>query len=363
MAALATNEALLAAPCSPGWDRPHARWLSCVPSPHLAQVSGLVKGSGSRLGAQDVSAQESGAYTGEVSAAMLRDFEVRYTLVGHSERRQYHGETDATVGATKHRKPLAAGITHCLRGETLAEREAGRTEDVVKRQLAAVIHANGHCISEIVLAYEPVWAIGTGKTKSGAGAGSARGAASAVARATTPGRPHQDFVRRQHECGQCRNFCWVNQISTVAWWAAPSLKANRFSFNHCRGPVRRWHNLFWSEDDECFVDDYFDRTDADCHGHDWPHLGAARQRCRYGGGVWKWCIGQLFAHPVAPTSCRARQPSWQPFFSLHLGSGLFRQSAPVHFGQRFENAAVVAPAAGRHLPLQCCLSSAQIPVK
>jgi triosephosphate isomerase len=97
---------------------------------------------------------------------MLKEFGVRYVLVGHSERRQYHYETDAQVG-TKTQRALACGITPivCV-GETLAEREAGKTEEVVKRQLAAVIHANGHCISEIVVAYEPVWAIGTGKTAS-----------------------------------------------------------------------------------------------------------------------------------------------------------------------------------------------------
>jgi triosephosphate isomerase len=130
----------------------------------MAQVQAIVEGSGIALGSQDVSAQESGAYTGEISAAMLKDFGTRYAIVGHSERRQYHGETDATVAA-KATRALAAGITPivCV-GETLAEREAGRTEEVVKRQLAAVIHANGHCISEIVVAYEPVWAIGTGKT-------------------------------------------------------------------------------------------------------------------------------------------------------------------------------------------------------
>jgi triosephosphate isomerase len=126
----------------------------------------LVAGSGIDLGAQDVSLHESGAYTGEVSCAMLRDFGVRYAIVGHSERRQFHGETDAVV-AEKAQRALAAGITPivCV-GETLSEREAGRTEEVVKRQLAAVIHTNGHCISEIVVAYEPVWAIGTGKTAS-----------------------------------------------------------------------------------------------------------------------------------------------------------------------------------------------------
>lgn len=137
-----------------------------VPAPYLAQVQSLVKGSPLALAAQDVSQHEAGAYTGEVSAAMLRDFGVRYVLVGHSERRQFHGETDAQVAA-KAQRALAAGITPivCV-GETLAEREAGQTEAVVKRQLAAVIHLNGHCISEVVVAYEPVWAIGTGKTAS-----------------------------------------------------------------------------------------------------------------------------------------------------------------------------------------------------
>ncbi len=136
----------------------------CVPAAYLAQAQSLLAGSALVLGAQDVSAHESGAYTGEVSAAMLRDFAVRYAIVGHSERRQYHGETDAVV-ASKAQRALAAGITPivCV-GESLAEREAGQTEAVVKRQLAAVIHTNGHCISEIVVAYEPVWAIGTGLT-------------------------------------------------------------------------------------------------------------------------------------------------------------------------------------------------------
>jgi triosephosphate isomerase len=136
----------------------------CVPAAYLSQVQQLVQGSGIDVGSQDVSAHEQGAYTGEISAGMLKDFAVRYAIVGHSERRQYHGETDEQV-ATKAQRALSAGITPivCV-GETLAEREAGQTEEVVKRQLAAVIHSNGHCISEIVVAYEPVWAIGTGKT-------------------------------------------------------------------------------------------------------------------------------------------------------------------------------------------------------
>jgi len=137
-----------------------------VPAPYLAQVQALTAGTAVAAAAQDVSRYESGAYTGEVSVAMLRDFGVRYVLVGHSERRQYHGETDVAV-AEKAQRALAAGVTPivCV-GETLQEREAGQTEAVVKRQLAAVIHLNGHCISEIVVAYEPVWAIGTGRTAS-----------------------------------------------------------------------------------------------------------------------------------------------------------------------------------------------------
>ncbi len=164
----------------------------CVPAPYLAQVGGLLQGKAVALGAQDVSAHDAGAYTGEVSAAMLRDLGTRYVIVGHSERRQYHGETDAAV-AEKTRQALSAGITPivCV-GETLAEREAGATEEVVKRQLAAVIHVNGHCISEIVLAYEPVWAIGTGKTASPQQAQQVHAVLRAQLKAATtqPGRIH-----------------------------------------------------------------------------------------------------------------------------------------------------------------------------
>ena len=162
---LAANQALLQAIIS-GMGTPAAHVAVCVPAVYLAQAQLLVKGSAVDLGAQDVSAHESGAFTGETSGAMLKEFGVRYCLVGHSERRQCHAETDVVV-ALKAQRALADGITPivCV-GETLAEREAGRTEEVVKRQLAAVIHTNGHCISEIVVAYEPVWAIGTGKTAS-----------------------------------------------------------------------------------------------------------------------------------------------------------------------------------------------------
>jgi len=160
---LAFNEALVRA-VQAGLAPVHCEVAVCAPSPYLAQLQGLLAGSGIDLGAQDISQFESGAYTGEVSAAMLKEFGVRYAIVGHSERRQYHGETDAVVAA-KTARALASGITPivCV-GEMLAEREAGKTEETVKRQLAAVIHVNGHCISEIVVAYEPVWAIGTGKT-------------------------------------------------------------------------------------------------------------------------------------------------------------------------------------------------------
>ena len=162
---LAANEALLAALAQGLTTRPACDVVVCVPAPYLAQVQSL-KVPAIDLGAQDISAQTFGAYTGNVSAGMLKDFGVCYSIVGHSERRQHHGETDALV-ADKAKAALAAGITPivCV-GETLAEREAGHTEEIVKRQLAAVIHANGHCISEIVVAYEPVWAIGTGKTAS-----------------------------------------------------------------------------------------------------------------------------------------------------------------------------------------------------
>jgi len=160
---LASNQALLKGILS-GLKDPACDIAVCVPAPYFAQCQALLATSPVELGAQDVSQYETGAYTGEVSVAMLKDFGVRYAIVGHSERRQYHGETDASVAA-KAQRALANGVTPivCV-GETLAEREAGKTEEVVKRQLAAVIHLNGHCISEIVVAYEPVWAIGTGKT-------------------------------------------------------------------------------------------------------------------------------------------------------------------------------------------------------
>ena len=163
---LAANEALVTALLQGMGADPGCDVALCVPAPYLSQVQSLTANSPISVGSQDVSAQPHGAFTGEKSASMLKDFGIRFAIVGHSERRQYHGETDEVVAA-KAAAALMAGITPivCV-GETLAEREAGQTEEVVKRQLAAVIHLNGHCISEIVVAYEPVWAIGTGKTAS-----------------------------------------------------------------------------------------------------------------------------------------------------------------------------------------------------
>ena len=136
----------------------------CVPFPYLAQVEELLRGAALAWGAQDVSAQASGAYTGEVSAGMLAEFGCRFVLVGHSERRQLHGESDALVAA-KFAAVQANRMTPVLCvGETLEERDAGRTEAVVARQLDAVVSASGvAAFAPAVLAYEPVWAIGTGR--------------------------------------------------------------------------------------------------------------------------------------------------------------------------------------------------------
>src|SRR5688572_14754456 len=133
----------------------------CPPFAYLAQVSEQLHGTPFAWGAQNVSEHAQGAYTGEVSAAMLKDFGCRYVVVGHSERRQLYGESDAQVAA-KFAAAQSAGLTPILCvGETLAEREAARTEDVVTRQLDAVLAKSS--FGAAVLAYEPVWAIGTGR--------------------------------------------------------------------------------------------------------------------------------------------------------------------------------------------------------
>lgn len=137
----------------------------CVPFPYLAQAQASLTGSKVAWGGQNVSEHAHGAYTGEVSAAMLAEFGCRYVLVGHSERRALYGENDATVAA-KFAAAVQAGLTPILCvGESLAEREAGTTGQVVIRQLDAVIGVSGiAALHRAVLAYEPVWAIGTGKT-------------------------------------------------------------------------------------------------------------------------------------------------------------------------------------------------------
>jgi len=163
---LTANSALLVALLA-GWKAPGGRSMGvCVPSPYLGQARDVLAGSAIAWGAQDVSTHASGAYTGEVSAGMLAEFGCRYVLVGHSERRQLHGETDGVVAA-KAAAGLNGGLTPivCL-GETLAERDAGQTQAVVGRQFDAVAAVLGMRMALVALAYEPVWAIGTGRTAS-----------------------------------------------------------------------------------------------------------------------------------------------------------------------------------------------------
>jgi triosephosphate isomerase len=163
---LAANAALLSA-LKAGWQPAAGREIAvCVPYPYLPQAQAALAGTAIGWGAQDVSEHDAGAYTGEVSAAMLRDFGCRYAIVGHSERRQFFGDTDGVVAA-KAAAALAAGLVPiaCV-GETLAEREAGTTDAVVVRQLDAVLTRLGPDVARIVVAYEPVWAIGTGRTAS-----------------------------------------------------------------------------------------------------------------------------------------------------------------------------------------------------
>ncbi len=164
---LASNQALLTslvpllAPISV------TRCVVCVPYPYLAQTEQILRGKGISWGAQDVCQYEHGAYTGGVSAGMVADFGCRYVIVGHSERRALFGDTDEVV-AQKFVAVLKAGLTpiFCV-GETLAERESGVMEQVIARQLDAVMAKSGAVALEgAVVAYEPVWAIGTGKTAS-----------------------------------------------------------------------------------------------------------------------------------------------------------------------------------------------------
>ena len=137
----------------------------CVPFPYLAQAQQKLSGSSVKWGAQNVHQLDKGAYTGEVSAAMLRDFECSYVIVGHSERRACYGESSHLV-AEKFLAAQQAGLTPVLcMGETLQQRESGITETVVAGQLDALIRLGGvQALRNAVVAYEPVWAIGTGKT-------------------------------------------------------------------------------------------------------------------------------------------------------------------------------------------------------
>ncbi|MDH3219981.1 MAG: triose-phosphate isomerase [Gammaproteobacteria bacterium] len=148
-------------------DPGNAKLAVCPPAVYLMKVGGMLADSGIELGAQNVCDHDSGAYTGELSAAMLMECGCRYAIVGHSERRAHYLETDQLVAA-RFTMAVAAGLTPILCvGETLLEREQGVTEAVVARQLDAVIELSGISgIARSVIAYEPVWAIGTGKVAS-----------------------------------------------------------------------------------------------------------------------------------------------------------------------------------------------------
>jgi triosephosphate isomerase len=137
----------------------------CVPATYIAQCQSELTNSPVAWGGQDLSVHESGAYTGEIAAAMLLDFGCKYVIVGHSERRAYHCESDELV-AQKVVRALKAGLTPivCV-GESLEQRESGQTDAIVGQQLDAVLAAiDSSDLAKIVIAYEPVWAIGTGKT-------------------------------------------------------------------------------------------------------------------------------------------------------------------------------------------------------
>ena len=141
----------------------------CVPFPYLAQAQSLLDGTTVAWGAQNLNEQAQGAFTGEVSAAMLQDFGCRYVLVGHSERRSLYGESDRLV-AEKFAAALSSGLHPVLCvGETLEQRDGGKTLEVVSAQIDAVLSRVGvAAFSGAVVAYEPVWAIGTGRTATSA---------------------------------------------------------------------------------------------------------------------------------------------------------------------------------------------------
>lgn len=137
----------------------------CPPAVYIPEVGQLLQGNAVALGAQNVSNHEAGAYTGEIAAPMLKDYDCRYVIVGHSERRNIYGETDQLVAEKFVRVQSVGMIPIVCVGELLEEREAGNTEEVVARQLDAVIEQAGiEAFADAVIAYEPVWAIGTGRT-------------------------------------------------------------------------------------------------------------------------------------------------------------------------------------------------------
>ena len=139
----------------------------CAPFPYLSQVEALITHSQVKLGAQNLNTNSAGAFTGEVSAKMIKEFGVRHVIVGHSERRGLYGETSSLV-AEKVKASLDSDLTPLLCvGESLEQREAGETETVVAEQINAIIELVGiGAFRNIIIAYEPVWAIGTGKTAS-----------------------------------------------------------------------------------------------------------------------------------------------------------------------------------------------------
>ncbi len=163
----ASNDELVSGILAGALTANKVKLVICPPFPYLAAIAAQIKGSTVSLGAQTVAEHEAGAYTGETAPAMLVDAGCEYVIVGHSERRASYGESSAAVAA-KFKAAIDAGLKPILCvGETLAQRESGNTESVIDAQLAAVVNTVGiGGFATAVLAYEPVWAIGTGKTAS-----------------------------------------------------------------------------------------------------------------------------------------------------------------------------------------------------
>ena len=148
-----------------GMNEASSEVIVCAPFPYLSQVESLIQGSSLMLGAQNLNVNSAGAYTGEVSADMIKDFGAQHVIVGHSERRSLYAETNAIV-AEKTKAAIDAGLTPLLCvGESLEDRESGNTEAIVEEQINAVIDLIGiESFDQVIIAYEPVWAIGTGLT-------------------------------------------------------------------------------------------------------------------------------------------------------------------------------------------------------